>query len=62
MDDFCRSVRVVMGIEGDVRHMLLECPAPAYLEEEFSSLITDCSGAMTRLVQMYYSISLVHGL
>ena len=35
---------------GDERQMLLECPALADLRDEFSPLIAECSGVMTRLV------------
>ena len=38
------------GALGDERHMLLECPALADLRDNFSQLITVCSGVMARLV------------
>ena len=41
------------GALDDEKHMLLECPALAdlsNLRDEFSPLVTECSGVMARLV------------
>ena len=38
------------GALGEERHMLLECPALADLRQQYSSLLSDCSGVMARLV------------
>ena len=44
----CRLCHI--GALGYERHMLFEWPALAGLSEEFSLLVTDCTGVMARLV------------
>ena len=48
------------GALGDVRHVLLDRPALADLREEFSPVVTDCSGVMARLVFGHFSAGIVH--
>ena len=38
------------GALGDERHMLLECSALSDLRAEFSTLVSECSGVMARLM------------
>ena len=44
----CRLCRA--GALGDERHMLLECSALAGLRQQYSALMSECSGVMARLV------------
>ena len=44
----CRLCRT--GALGDERHMLLECSALAGLRQQYSALMSECSGVMARLV------------
>ena len=44
----CRLCRT--GALGDERHMLLECSALADLRQQYSTLISGCSGVMAKLV------------
>ena len=41
---------VAQGALGDERHMLLECSALAGLRQQYSALMSECSGVMARLV------------
>ena len=45
------SLQVNTGALGDARHMLLECPALPDLRQQFSALMSECSGVMARLVR-----------